>query len=39
MEINTKLDPNKIDLYAKRIALVKIKITGFIFGSTVVFFR
>lgn len=38
MEINTKLDPDKIDLYAKRIALVKIKIAGIIFGAIVMFF-
>lgn len=38
MEINTKIDPDKIDLYAKRIALVKIKIAGIIFGAIVLFF-
>ncbi|MEC4003272.1 hypothetical protein OX283_001270 [Flavobacterium sp. SUN052] len=38
MEINTKLDPDKIDSYAKRIANGTIKIAGIIFGAIVLFF-
>lgn len=38
MEITTRIDPEKIDLYAKRIAYSKIKIAGIVFGFFVLFF-